>query len=341
MRVASEHPTSCDRQRRLRAVAGRGLGTGTAGWRPADRPVVRHRDLTKLPECRAFVDELARLGRAQGREIEYLHRYAGTYDEPQMSRLLVAAAAELVAQRVDVIYTVEIAATVQAAQRVTQSVPIVFDRSWVDPVEIGLVSSLSRPAGNVTGNAVLGFELESKAIEALLTVVGTQAPIELVQSTSVRSWPAYERVKAMRSVIERTLGVRLEVREADGIEQLGDALVRMRRQGVRGVKLDDPEEFAPRREEVAAMFAANRLAAVSTEPEFARAGLLIGFGWDVDEIARRSAGYVHRILNGARPGELPVEQMTKFKLILNRRAARKIGATLPRALLARADEVIE
>lgn len=296
---------------------------------------------TKLPEWRAFVDELARLGRAQGREIEYLHRYAGTYDEPQMSRLLVAAAAELVAQRVDVIYTVEIAATVQAAQRVTQSVPIVFDRSWVDPVEIGLVSSLSRPAGNVTGNAVLGFELESKAIEALLTVVGTQAPIGLVQSTSVRSWPAYERVKAMRSVIERTLGVRLEVREADGIEQLGDALVRMRRQGVRGVKLDDPEEFAPRREEVAAMFAANRLAAVSTEPEFARAGLLIGFGWDVDEIARRSAGYVHRILNGARPGELPVEQMTKFKLILNRRAARTIGATLPRALLARADEVIE
>jgi putative ABC transport system substrate-binding protein len=89
------------------------------------------------------------------------------------------------------------------------------------------------------------------------------------------------------------------------------------------------------------MFASNRLAAVSTEPEFARAGLLIGFGWDVEEISRRSAGYVHRILGGARPGELPVEQMTKCKLILNRRAARTIGTTLPGTLLARADEVIE
>lgn len=295
----------------------------------------------KLPEWRAFVDELARLGHVQARDIEYLHRYAGTYDEPQMSLLLDAAAAELVAQRVDVIYAVEIIATVQAAQRATRSVPIVFDRSWSDPVEIGLVSSLSRPAGNVTGNAVLGFELEGKAIEALLTVVGTKAPIGVVQSSSVRSWPNYERVKAKRSVIERALGVRLEVSEVDDVRQLGHALAQMRRDGVRGVKIDDPEEFAQRREEVAAMFAENRLAAVSTEPEFARAGLLIGFGWDGEEIARRSAGYAHRILGGARPGELPVEQMTKFKLIVNRRAARKIGTTLPRALLARADEVIE
>lgn len=296
---------------------------------------------TKLPEWRAFVDELARRGHVQSRDVEYLHRYAGTYDEPQMSRLLVAAAAELVAQRVDVIYAVEIAATVQAAQRVTRSVPIIFDRSWIDPVEIGLVSSLSRPAGNVTGNAVLGFELESKAIEALVTVVGTSAPIGVVQSTSVRSWTNYERIKTMRAAIERTLGVRLELMEADGVQQLGDELARMRRKGVRGVKMDDPEELTHRREEVAAMFAGNRLAAVSTEPEFARAGLLIGFGWDVEEIARRSAGYAHRILGGARPGELPVEQATKFKLIVNRRAARTIGATLPPALLARANEVIE
>ena len=156
---------------------------------------------TKLPEWRAFVDELARLGQGQARDIEYLHRYAGTYDEPQMSRLLVAAASELVAQRVDVIYAVEIAATVQAAQKATQSVPIVFDRSWSDPAEIGLVASLSRPGGNVTGNAVLGFELESKAIEALLAVVGTKAPVGIVQSTAVRSWPHYERFKAKRSVM--------------------------------------------------------------------------------------------------------------------------------------------
>ena len=241
----------------------------------------------------------------QARDIDYLHRYAGTYDEPQMSRFLVAAAAELVAQRVDVIHAVEVAATAQAAQRVTQSVPIVFDRSWSDPAEIGLVSSLSRRGGNVTGNAVLGFELEGKAIEALLEVVGTKAPIGVVESTAVRSWPNHERVKAKRKVIEKTLGVRLEVREADGVQQLGEKLARMRRQGMRGVKIEDPEEFTERREEVAAMFAQHDLAAVSTEPEFARAGLLID------------------------------------KLILNRRTARTIGATLPRALVARANEVIE
>ena len=187
---------------------------------------------------------------------------------------------------------------------------------------------------------MLGFELEGKAIEALVTVVGTKAPIGVVQSTALRSWPNYERVKTKRIVIERTLGVRLEVSEADGSSSWAMNW-RAARQGVRGVKIDDPEEFADRREEVAAMFAANRLAAVSTEPEFARAGLLIGLGWNVEAIARRSAGYAHRILGGARPGELPVEQVTKFKLILNRRAARMIGTTLLRALLVRADEVIE
>jgi putative ABC transport system substrate-binding protein len=295
----------------------------------------------RWPEWRAFVDELARLGFVQGRDVEYLSRHAGTYDEPQSSQRLMAAAAELVALRVDLIYAVEVSATALAAQRVTQTVPVIFDRAWFDPVETGLVSNLARPGRNVTGNAVLGVELESKAIEALVATVGTKAPIGLVQSTAVRSWPNYERLERARAAIGRALGVQLEVFEADSVRQLGVELARMRRLGLRGVKIDDPEEFVGRREEVAAMFTANRLAAVSTEVDFARAGLLIGLGWDVEEIARRSAGYANRILRGARPGDLPVEQVTKFKLVVNRRTARALDLTLPPALLARADEVID
>ena len=298
-------------------------------------------DYASWPEWRAFVGEMARLGYVQSRNIVYPQRSAGTYDEPQLAQRLNAAVAELVGERVDVIYAVEVSATALAARQATQSIPIVFDRSWLDPVELGLVSSLARPGGNVTGNAALGVELEGKAIEALVATVGAKAPIGLVQFAALRSWPIYERIKAKRDDIQRALGVRLEVVEADSVEQLGVELARMQRLGVRGVKIDDPEEFADRRKEVIAMFTANRLAGVSSEADYARAGLLLGLGWDVEEIARRSAGYVHRILRGARPGELPVEQMTKYKLVVNRRAARAIGVALPPALLARADEVIE
>jgi putative ABC transport system substrate-binding protein len=296
---------------------------------------------TAWPEWRAFVDELARLGFVEGRDVVFVARHAGTYDEPRLSQQLRAAASELVAQRVDAIYAVEVVATARAARQATTSIPIIFDRSWFDPVQIGLVSSLARPGGNVTGNAVLGLELETKAIEALVETVGRAAPIGVVQSPALRSWPIHGQINDQRKSIERALGVTLQLVEVDDVRQLAAQLANLRRQGVRAAKIEDPEEFARRREEIAALFATHRLVALSTEPDFARAGLMIGLGWDVEEIARRSAGYVQRVLRGARPAELPVERMTKFRLIVNRRTARAIGVVLPPALLARADEVIE
>ena len=296
---------------------------------------------TAWPEWHAFVDELARLGFVEGRNVVFVARHAGTYDEPRSSQRLLVAAAELAAQHVDVIYAVEVVATARAARQATPSIPIIFDRSWFDPVEIGLVSSLARPGGNVTGNAVLGLELETKAIEALVETVGRAAPIGIVQSPALRSWPVYGQLDNQRRSIERALGVTLQIVEVDNVRQLATQLAILRRQGVRAAKIEDPEEFAQRREEVAAAFVTHRLAALSTEPDFAHAGLMIGLGWDATEIARRSASYVQRVLRGTRPADLPVQRVSKFRLVVNRRTARAIGIAAPAARLARADEVIE
>lgn len=295
----------------------------------------------RLTERQAFVDELARRGHSQGRELAFVHRYAGGYAEPETSKALDRLAAELVAMKVDLIYAVDDAGSALAAKRATRTIPIVFDRSWRDPVESGLVASLARPGANVTGNAVLGEQLEHKTIQLLAEVVGAGARVGVLHSSALATWPRFRQVTAARQAAAQAAGVRLEFFAVDDVEALGPTLAHMVRAGIRAVKFDDPDTFTQRRHEVAALFIANRMAAISSEPVYANQGVLLGFGWDVAEIARRSATYVDRILRGARPADLPVEQVSKIRLVVNRATARAIGLAVPPALLARADEVIE
>jgi putative ABC transport system substrate-binding protein len=295
----------------------------------------------RLAEWKSFVDELERRGQLEGRDVEFVHRYAGTYAEPEASKRLARLAAELVAMKVDLIYAVDDGGSGLAARNATRTIPIVFDHSWHDPVEAGLVASLARPGANVTGNATLGAQLEHKTIQLLVEAVGKGVTVGAVHSSALKSWPQFPRVSAARQAAARAVGVRLEFFEADTVDDLRLALPRMLATGIRAAKFDDTEEFSRHRGDIAALFRAHRMAAISSEPAYARAGLLLAFGWDAADIARRSAAYVDRILRGAKPSDLPVEQVARINLVVNLTTARAIGLIMPPSLLARADEVIE
>lgn len=292
-------------------------------------------------EWRIFVDELARLGFVEGRNLGFVHRYAGTYAEPEATTRMREQAQELVRSGVDLIYAVDDGSSAISAQQVTRTVPIVFDRSWRDPVALGLVASLARPGGNITGNAVLGLQIEAKAIEVLINALGPLKSIAILHTTKLASWPGFEKLLMQRRALAREMGVELVKFEVDTVDALPAVLQHIRAAGIRAVKFDDPEGFDTRRPEVVMHFERHGLAGLSTEVDYARQGLLFGFGWDVADIARRSARYVASILKGAHPNDLPVEQVDKVHLVVNRRAAQRLGIRLPPAVLLRADEVIE
>ena len=335
------------RRRHLLTRAAAPLLTPVSVWPQASPPRWRVGVLTltanyeRFDEWRAFADEMARRGHVAGRSVEYIHRSAATDTEPELSKRMAQLAGELVRLKVDLIYLAEGDLGLRAVHQAARTMPIVVDRFHLDPVDIGYVSSLSRPGGNITGNAVLGLEQEAKAIELLLQTLGPIGVVGMLEQSYQRTWTHYERLRATREAAARKLGVVLAFRSVDRFEQLAPVLAQMRRDGVRAVKFDDPEYFVNRRADVAAAFTAQRLPAISMEPAYARAGLLMAFGWDVEDIARRSASYVDRILRGARPQDLPVEQVSKFKLAVNVRTARAIGVVVAPSILARADEVIE
>ncbi|HET7527412.1 MAG TPA: ABC transporter substrate-binding protein [Burkholderiaceae bacterium] len=298
-------------------------------------------DYARFEEWRAFADEMARRGYQEGREVEYLHRAPGIQTEPEMSQQLQRSVDELSRMKVALIYVVEGDVALRSVMRFAPPVPIVVDRFYLDPVERGLVASLARPGGNVTGNAVLDGELEHKMIELLLEAAGAQSVVGYLDIEHLRTWPLYPRVLQRRRELGRTLRFTPVVESLERFDELSAALERLQRQGVRAVKFDDPEFFLDRRADVAAAFTARRLAAVSNELAYARAGLLLAFGWDVGDIARRSASYVDRILRGTRPQDLPVEQVTKFRLGVNLATARSLGIKLPRSIVVRAQELVE
>ena len=332
-------------RRKVLSAAAAAAAPWPVGVRPQARPrrigvLALSPDYPRFDEWRAFADEMARRGYREGRDVAYIHRAPGVLTEPEMSRRLRQSVDDLLRMKVDLLYVVEGDAAVRGVRATAPSVPVVVDRFYFDPVEEGHVASLARPGGNVTGNAVLNEQMEAKMIEFLLQATGAQAVVGYLDIAHLVTWPMYPRVLQRRRELGRALAFDPVVETLEQFDRLGAKLDDMRRQGVRAVKFDDPEFFSERRVEVAAAFATRRLAAISNEPAYTKAGLLLTFGWDVEDIARRSAAYVDRILRGARPQDLPVEQAARFKLGVNRATASAIGIQLPTAVIARADELV-
>jgi putative ABC transport system substrate-binding protein len=245
-------------------------------------------------------------------------------------------ARELVRGRPDVLIAGFGTLTAQAAKAATMTIPIVFTTVG-DPVGAGLVSSLGRPGGNVTGLSGV-TEILGKHLQLLKELSpGRQVIAVLMNPETPFTRLALKEIKTAAEA-DRT---RLEVLEARTADQVPRVLQAAATAGVGGLLvLGDPLTYSLRRE-IADLSAKFRLPAVYPSREWAEAGGLLSYGADRRQVYRRAAEYVDKILKGAKPGDLPIEQPTKFELVLNLKTAKTLGLTIPPALLQRADQVIE
>ncbi len=291
--------------------------------------------LAAAPHLReAFLQGLRDLGYVEGRNVVIEYRDA----EGKLERL-PALAAELVALKVDVIVA---GGTPQAlaAKQATRTIPIVFAAA-VDPVENGLVTSLARPGGNVTGLSNLAQELVGKRLEQLKQAVPRVSRVAVLWQPGAFPERTEKELLKEAEVAARALGVRLQFVEARGPEDFDRAFSEMTRKRADALTVLSCGMCVNERRRLVDLAAKNRLPALYQTRESVDAGGLMSYGPNLADSFRRAATYVDRILKGAKPGDLPVEQPTKFELVINLKAAKALGLTIPPSLLGRADHVVE
>jgi len=281
-------------------------------------------------DLKAFRQGLAELGYVEGKNIAIEYRSA----EGKLDRL-PHLAAELVALKVDIVVAIN-PPSAHAAKNATNTIPIVM-RSTDDPVTTGLVASLARPGGNITGLTSISTELHGKRLELLKEVVPRAHVVAVIRNPTGRD--AIHRWKEVEAA-GRVLGLRLEAVDVKSpsdfevafrvaTDKHPDALLTLRNPMI-----------VNNRNRLAALSAKSRLAAIYDDREFVEAGGLMSYGADLTDLHRHVALFVDKILKGAKPADLPVEQPTKFDLIINLKTAKQIGLTIPPNVLARADGVI-
>ena len=287
------------------------------------------------PHLRAtFLQGLRELGYVEGRNVVIEYRSAEARSER-----FPALAAELVALKVDVLVVPGTPGAL-AAKQATRTIPIVF-AGVSDPVESGLVTSLARPGGNVTGVSLLAPELVGKSLELLKEAVPGVSRVAVLWQPGVLGERTEQDMLKGAEVAARALGVRLQLVEARGPEDLDKAFSDMTKERAGALTVLGTAMFITERRRLVGLAAKNRLPVVYPWKEGVDAGGLMAYGPNIADVFRRAATYVDRILKGAKPGDLPVEQPTKFELVINLKAARVLGLTIPPSLLARADQVIE
>ena len=278
-----------------------------------------------------FVRGLRELGYVDGRNIVVEYR-----DADGKAEHLAALAAELVALKVALIVAPSTPAA-QAAKQATMTIPIVFAGA-ADPVADGFVVSLARPGGNVTGLSNLGADLVGKRLELLKQAVPKLTRVAVLWGLAPGRTP--EDMLKSAGIAARALGIQLQLVEVPGPADLDRAFTEMTRARADALTILPVATFFSERKQIIEMAARNRLPAIYTSRGFVADGGLMAYGADLPELLRRAATYADRILKGARPSELPVEQATKFELVINRATAKALGLTIPQTVLLNADEVI-
>jgi putative ABC transport system substrate-binding protein len=279
----------------------------------------------------SFRQGFSDLGYVEGRNISFEYRWAAD----KLDRL-PELAADLVRLRVDVIVVLAPPAAF-AAKNATQTIPIVFVAIG-EPLGIGLVSNLARPGGNLTGTTRMLTEMSVKHVELLKQAVPSLSRLAVLWNPANLSHPA--ALKAVETTA-RSLSLQtrpLEVRDPAGFDGIFAAITRERADGV--LLLADPLFFVHLRR-ITDFVASSRLPAIVNWTEFPKMGGLMGYGPSLPDEFRQAAAYVDKILKGARPGDLPVQQPTKFELVINLKTAKALGLTIPPSLLQRADEIIQ
>ncbi len=280
---------------------------------------------------KAFRDQLRELGYVEGQNVIFETRWG----DEQVGRLR-GLAAELIDAKVDILVTAASEAAL-AAKQATSSIPIVT-ATGVDPVELGLAGSLARPGGNVTGVISVSNELYGKRLELLKQLIPRASRVAILRDPENRT-----SALSLRDAegAAKSLGVVVQRFSARGPRDLDAAFLAIKRARADAVLLGENTAFIAERRRIANLALMHRLPMMFAAKEYAEAGGLISYGTDYPDLFRRAATYVDKILKGAKPGDLPIEQPTKFELVINLKTAKALGLTIPRSLLLRADEVIE
>jgi putative ABC transport system substrate-binding protein len=226
---------------------------------------------------------------------------------------------------------------VAAAARETRDTPIV-QATGSDPVLAGLASSLARPGGRVTGLSNVAADVSAKYLELLLAVAPKTKNVGFLVDPDA---PSYRDVMKSISKATQSRPVQAILQEARSPEEIEPAITRLAYEGASVLIVLPSNFFGPQRQRIVKLALANRLPSISGQPEFAHAGGLLSYGTDRSALYRRAAYYVDRILKGEKPGDLPIEQPTKFELLINMKTAKVLGLSIPNELLLQADKVIE
>ena len=279
----------------------------------------------------AFRQELSKLGWIEGKNITIEYRFA-----EQKRERLPELAADLVLLKVDLI-VVAAQNTALAVKNATTTIPIVI-ASVADPVAAGLVASLARPGGNVTGLSNLAIELNTKRLEILKDAVPKLARVGLLRL------PGQSASLQLKELRPAALALKLKLEEIDtqpDAKGLESAFQTAKQKQVGAIMMHSNPRFFAERKRIVELAAKHRLPAIYFQKEFVDEGGLMFYGADVDDLFRRAAVYVDKILKGAKPADLPVQQATKFEFVINLKAAKQIGLTLSPEFLARANKVIK
>ena len=300
----------------------------------ADRVSIDRSTQLLIPRAEAIRVALRERGYIEGQNIATEYRYA----EGKLDRL-PELAAELVRLKVDIIVVSGGDPLIRAAKNATKTIPIVMTGGGTDPVEAGLVESLARPGGNVTGLTNLVRELGGKRLELLKEAVPKIARVAVLYDPA--NPPNVREVKEILPVAARALELTIqpwEVRSADDFDRVFAALSKQRPDGL---YVTGGLVMTANQKRIVGFALKSRLPSVYGRREFVDAGGLMSYGADQAENYRRVAYHVDRILKGAKPADLPVEQPKKFEFIINLKAAKQIGLTIPPEVLARANRLIK
>ena len=305
---------------------------GILGIGPAPSP----QELARSVSTNRFWISMRELGWVDGQNMVVERRFGETADQ------LRAGAADLVRLKVDVLF-VGSAGLAKVLQLQTKTIPIVVGRAEGDLVAAGLVDSLARPGGNITGSQLLNDDLVPKRLELLKVLVPNLSKVALLREDVTTS--ALPRIPArydqQAAAAARTLGIELHTFIVRQGADFPAAFLGMTKNQDQGVLVTSSTFMFVHRRAIVDLAAAHRIAAVYELQGLIEEGGLMSYGVSSSEMERRAATYVDKILKGAKPGDLPVEQPTKFELVINLKTAKALGLAIPQSLLQRADQVIE